>query len=470
MGGSSDVEGTPSQGVVGLSKAAVRDYFAYRVVYPRQLPGIMRKHIYTGAMGNIYFTLIGGIFFVYYGTQVGMSHMQWSIMSGVSSLLLTSQLISALMTERMGRRKVLWFTAAIAGRLVRVSAIFASLVLWRAESPWALVVLIAGICLSNLLDAMASPPWLSWLADLIPAHEHGGFWGRRAAWVALSAVCVVLPAGILMDKVPDSAKVPVSVAIFVVAGIIGLADLLIHGTLPEPELPPVAPAPARARVTAPLRDKAFQPWLRFNFVWTFSMTLGGFMSTVFFFEQLHIARNFIGSTIVLTVFGLLAGVFTAPWSGRLVDRVGPRRVLGWGHFLWGCLPLFWIVATPSTALFWLGWSSIQGSVGSNAAVNAANKLITRLPAPQDRAMYAAVSSCLGNVASALGALSAGIFLKVLADWHTTVLGKTVIAFHLLFLISATLRLTTVKVFLPAVTDPFAAEAPAAAEAATETAG
>ena len=314
------------------------------------------------------------------------------------------------------------------------------------------------MALSNFFDAMASPPWLSWLADLIPANNHGGFWGRRSAWVAFSAICAVIPVGILIDHVPESAKMPVAAAVFGAAGLIGVIDLFVHGTLPEPMLPPAERAPVLERVMAPLRDPAFRPWLRFNTAWSFDVTLGGCLSMVFFLKHLEMSNNLAGGMVVLTVLPLLTGVLTASWSGKLVDRVGPKKVLTWGHFLWGFLPLFWIVATPATALYWLGWSSVQGNVGSNAALTAANKLITRLPRPQDRAMYTAVSSCLGSVAGGIGALAAGTFLSLMGDWHLTLGGKTFIAFHLLFLISAAMRLSTVRTLLPAVSDPVA-EAP-----------
>jgi MFS family permease len=457
----SDLEAALSKSrvVVDKSREAARNYFAHRVISPDQLPGIMRKHIYTGAMGSAYFTLVTGIIFVYYGNTLGMSELQWALLSSVSAFLLTAQLFSALMTERFGRRKLLWFVTAIVGRIVRVAALFASLLLWKAGHHAAVLVLVAGVALSNFFDAMASPPWLSWLADLIPANNHGGFWGRRSAWVAFSAICIVIPVGIIMDDVPEAAKMPVAVAIFAVAGAIGVIDLFIHGTLPEPMLPPAEPAPAMERVMAPLRDPAFRPWLRFNTAWSFDVTLGGCLSMVFFLKHLGINNNLAGGMVVLTVMPLLTGVLTAPWSGRLVDRVGPRKVLTWGHFLWGFLPLFWIVATPATALYWLGWSSVQGNAGSNAALTAANKLITRLPRPQDRAMYTAISSCLASVAGGFGALAAGTFLHVLDGWSFTLWGKTFIAFHLLFLISATLRLSTVRTLLPAVTDPAAQTAP-----------
>lgn len=435
------------------SRQIVRSYFARRVVYPWELPSIMRKHIYTGAMGNIYFNLISGIFFIYYGNAVGMSRFQWGLMGAVSSFVLTAQLVSAVLTERLGTRKLLWFTAAVLGRVSRIAAIVLSLLLWRAGVSHPEIVLMFGIWFSNFFDALAAPPWMSWLADIIPARDHGGFWGRRSAWIAFSMVCVVVPSGYLMDRMPEEHKVTTAVAIFAAAALLGILDLVIHGTLPEPELARPPESPLFARLAAPFRDWRFRPWLVFNFAWTFSMTLGGSLATLYFLTELGIEKNFLGGTIVLASLPLVGGMLSARWSGRLVDRVGPRRVLYWGHLFWAMLPAFWLVATPATALAWLGWSSLQGGMSSTAAVNAANKLITRLPCAEDRAMYVAVSSCLGNVAAGLGALLAGTTLKVFGEWTGGFFGVEIGAFHLLFVASLVLRMTTANLLTKRIEDP-----------------
>ena len=46
-----------------------------------------------------------------------------------------------------------------------------------------------------------------------------------------------------------------------------------------------------------------------------------------------------------------------------MDRPGPARVLFAGHVFWPLLPLFWLLATPETALVFLGAGSIAGGVG-----------------------------------------------------------------------------------------------------------
>jgi len=434
-------------------KIAWRRNFRQRIVYPWELPSIMRKHIYTGAMGSIYVMLVSGIFFVYFGNTIGMTRFQWGLMSGITSFVLTAQLVSALLTQRLGQRKLLWFLSALASRAMRLLGIGLALWLWHAGSPHAALVLIAGVCVANFFGALCAPPWMSWLADLIPEDKHGGFWGRREAWIALAIICFIVPAAVLMDRVPERWKLPTVVGIFMAAGVVGIVDILIHGTLPEPEMVRSERRHALRELLAPVRDHGFRPWLLFNVCWTLSMTLGGALATVYFVEELGIKRNFLGGTIVLTVFILLGGVLTASWTGRLVDRAGPRRVLFWGHLFWAFLPGFWLLASPRTALVWLGCASLVSGTASGAAMTAANKLITRFPPPEDRAMYVAVSSCLGNLAGGVGALTAGTVLRALEGWSFTLWGSTFVAFHILFAASLCLRLASAMLLIRRVHDP-----------------
>ena len=431
---------------------SLKRYFAYRVVYPWELPSIMRKHIYTGAMGNIYALLISGIFFIYFGNAIGLTRFQWGLMGGISSIALSAQLLSARSAQRSGRRKFLWFSTALADRGLRILGIALSFWLWRSGWPYAGLVLIASVCLCNLFGAMAAPPWLSWLADIIPERQHGSFWGRRSAWISLSVLLVMIPAGAVMDRMPEASKPAMALVIFIVAGIVGLADLIIHGTIPEPRVEPSDQPDFLPQILAPVRDRGFRPWLLFNTVWTFAMTLGGALATLYFVEELGIRKNFLGGAVVLTGFALLGSMLTANWSGKVVDRIGPKRVLLGGHLAWALLPAFWFLASPAAALIWLACASIWGGAASTAAVTAANKFMTRFPPPEHRAMYVAVASCLGSLAGGVGILTAGTILKLLADWHWTAGGSTLSAFHLLFALSVALRLASTLLLVPRIRD------------------
>ena len=55
-----------------------------------------------------------GVFFIQFGNTVGMSNFQWGLLAGISSCLMPAQLISAVVAQRTGKRKMIWFYLAIA--------------------------------------------------------------------------------------------------------------------------------------------------------------------------------------------------------------------------------------------------------------------------------------------------------------------------------------------------------------------
>ncbi len=419
-----------------------RRTFRQRPIAPEELPDIMRKHIYTGAMGSVWASLVTGLFFVTFGNRVGMTPWLWGIMSSISSLSLVAQLFSAWLTQRVGRRKLVWFVCAFVGRVLRLASILTALLLYHLGSPAAATVLIVGVCLCNFCGAVATPPWMSWLADLIPERKHGGFWGRRASWIDAAVMLSVVPTGFIIDRAPEDWKLPALVITFVVATAIGVVDLFIHNTLPEPRLARPRETHYFRHLAMPLRDRAFRPWLAFNSCWTFAMTLGGSLSLVYFTKHLGMDRNLLGGNIVLTIIPCVGSILVGSKSGKMVDKVGSKPVLWWGHLFWALLPGLWIFATPRTAMVWLTIQGIISGTASRAATTAANKLVTRFPAPQDVAVYTAISSCVASVASGIGCFTAGYTLRLLEGWKVTILGWTFIGFHILFILSLALRLSS----------------------------
>jgi len=432
-----------------------KHYFARRVIRISERPGIMRKHIYTGAMGTVYGLLMTGVIFTHFGNEVGMTPLLWGVMGAVSSLMLLAQLLSALLTQRIGRRKVLWFRSAISHHTLRLLGILLAFLLWGHGWPGAVVVLIVLISMANFFGAMSIPPWMAWLADLIPEEDHGHFWGRRQAWVALAVISVSLPVALLVDFTPTDAKVYVALGVFLLATGLGFADLFIHGTIPEPR-----PRIARKErffqeLLVPFRDRGFRPWLIFNFCWTYAMFLGGGLSMIYLLKELELKDNLLGGMLVVTVLPLLGGMLTGKRSGILVDRIGPKRALWRSHLAWSFVPLPWLLATPETAVWLIGTGAfLLSGIAATASMTAQTKLITRYPLPRHRPMYVAVSNCLANAAGGLGVLTAGVTISLLGEtWRYTVAGTTLGPFHVLFIASLLLRLFATLFMARHIKDP-----------------
>ncbi|TVQ21040.1 MAG: MFS transporter, partial [Spirochaetaceae bacterium] len=359
-----------------------KTYFVQRIIYAWELPSIMRKHIYTGVMGSIHGTLVSGILFVFFGTAVGLTEFQWGLLAGISSWVIAAQPLSALITERTGNRKRIWFLSALTDRSLRFIGIAVSLVLWTRGVPSSAVFLL--------------------------------------------------------------------VAIFAVGTVVGIVDLFIHGTIPEPRMIRPGPEGALSQFLKPLRDPGFRPWIVFNCAWTFSMTLGGALSTLYMVEHLGMKNNILGGIAVTSGIQLLMATFIGSRAGRLVDRAGVSRALYGGHILWALLPVFWLISTPQIALVTIALASVFGGLGSTTATIAANKLITRFPPPESRAMYIAVSTSLGNLAGGLGPIIAGFVLRAMAGTTVAVGPFEFGAFRFLFLASLVLRLLSALVLIPRI--------------------
>jgi MFS family permease len=409
-------------------------------VYPWQLPSIMRKHIITGAMGMLFFALLSGMYLVSFGSHLGIPYWQWGVLSAASSFVFLLQLPSAYLVSRTGNRRTLWYATSLISRLVRGFAIATAFVLAGFSGQAARTVFILLLVVANCFDAIANPPWFSWLADIIPEREQGRFWGRRAAWINLANAIVLMPIGFAMDRVRQDYKLSGLLTVFAFGFVIGILDLVIHRTIPEPPMPMPPRNPFWREVKAPLSDSRFRPWLVFDGLWTFGMALGGSLAMVYFVENLGIKHDYTGGTLVLIVIPLLATVLTAQWMGILVDEKGVKRMMFWGYALWATIPAFWILAGNAGSLTWLAVGGVLGTVGAQGAMTAVNKLITRLPPSSGHvSMYFAVTTCVEAVTGALGALSAGVLLHALKNWSWQVGGITVIGFHVLFAASFVLR-------------------------------
>jgi MFS family permease len=161
--------------------------------------------------------------------------------------------------------------------------------------------------------------------------------------------------------------------------------------------------------------------------------------------------------IVLQVVPQLGTILTAHWSGAVIDRVGPKKVIYWSYLAWATSLLFLVFATPRTAVFWICGMSLVTGIAMTAALNAATKLVTRFPMPGQRAMYIAISDTAKFAGTGLGALAAGLIARRFADWGCIVGGWTFNIFHALFLVSTLLQFIVIPIFLKGVKDPACAQ-------------
>jgi len=441
-------QGTPP--VPGPQPRRRPGLFRRREIAPAELPWIMRRHILTGCFASVMNTLLGGILFTWFGNTVGMSQFHWGVLSAVGSWVVLVQPLGALLGMRWGSRKVVWYRFGVTERVLRLLALFGAFFAWRAGLPSTWVILVAMLSMANVAANLSSPPWWGWVATIIPQEVQGAFWGRRDMWMSIVAAAVILPVTFLLDRIPAGAKPLAVFSALAAAAVIGILDILLHAAIPEPPAIAGTRAGTLERVLKPVRDRRFRPWLVFITSWYFGMSLGGSLCSLYFLENLGLKDNLLGGALALNVVGLVGSILSARRMGRLVDRWGSRRILLIGHLGWALLPVFWLCATPRTAVVWLSLQSVVSGAFATAASNAGMKLVTRFPPPEDSPMYVAVSNSMANIAGGIGAFAAGSFLQLMGGWTAPVGRLTLSAFPLLFLVSFVLRLASALVLIPRV--------------------
>jgi MFS family permease len=379
-----------------------------------------------------------------------MTQFHWGVLSAVGSWVVLVQPLGALLGSRWGSRKRVWYRFAVIERVLRLLALIGAFLAWRAGLPSTWVILVAMVSLANVAANLSSPPWWGWVATIIPQGVQGAFFGRRDMWTSIAVAAVILPVTFFLDRLPAGVKPAAVFAVLAAAGVIGILDILLHATIPEPPAIPETRSGTLDRVLKPVRDRRFRSWLVFITAWNFGMSLGGSLCSLYFLDNLGLKNNLLGGAVALNVIGLVGSILSSRRMGRLVDRWGSRRVLLIGHVGWAFLPVFWLCATPRTAVLWLSLQSLVSGVFATAASNAGMKLVTRFPAPEESPMYVAVSNSTANIAGGIGAFAAGSFLQMMGGWTAPVGRLTLSAFPLLFLVSFVLRLTCALVLVPRV--------------------
>jgi MFS family permease len=417
----------------------------------------MRKNIAAAALGTVWLVAVYGLPLPLFMEAIKASGFQLGLMGAVRQAAMFAQLPSAFLVERLDRRKPYWATVAITHRALWLVPALLPL-LWPGGSASWVIVLIVALGVSDMLGNASTAPWLSWMADLLPANRAGRFWGRRQRWLSLVVLLAALAYGWILDATnrPGYGLLGFSI-VFGAAAIFGVADIVVHLGVLEP--PPVRSAPGQTpwrRIVAPLRSRDFRRLTLAMGAWTAALALPGYFNgTPGFFNVVYLHEAF-GASYSQASWLVLASAFGAVlWShpiGHRIDHYGARRV---AMFLVAVGPLFTLVwflaapthlhlpllgAVPQPVILMSAASLIIG--GFYAGMQLCQLRLTQIFTPNaGRTMAMAVHWSSVGMIGALGALSGGwIKDHMPAAWKMVALpmGASFSYFHVLIILQVLL--------------------------------
>ena len=286
----------------------------------------LRTNIIAGCLGNAWANIAGGMPLTMLMNALGASGVMIGLTSTVGQLAMVLQMFSALVAERLPARKPYWATLVLLHRLLWfVPALLPLFV--PPGTPWMVAAVVGVVALSSVLAQLGSAPWWSWMAELVPPQSRASFWGIRHSLVSVVGLLGMIGAGWALDLFNDPTQ-PRRVLngfaiVFSVAACLGVADILVHLSVPEPKPGgTTSRGSLLQRFIQPLKSRDFL-WLTLSMgVWTFGVGLIAQLSFVYLNRVYHIGYSAMSALVISGMVGASIAGFL--WS-YVMDRVGARN-------------------------------------------------------------------------------------------------------------------------------------------------
>jgi len=374
-----------------------------------------------------------------YARSLGATGWHIGLLGALPTLMLVTQFIAAVVSNRLRYRRPLWMAVAIAERLLFVPAAF--LAVWpngnssRESQLWLFIGLTA---LNHALLHFCTPLWLSWMGDHLPREGLSRFWGVRHNWMQWAAAGSLFLGAIWLKRSGWEFGPAFGVMLLVGAGC-GVVDILCFLKVHEP---PVTPAPEprwREIFAAPFRDADFRRFIAFQCYWNFAV-----MTAAPFISAYLLQKGGMGADRLLLLWAAswVGGAVLSQRLGRIVETYGNRPVMNLCTTFKSAniIALLFMPSDPTLA-FWLLVPVFMFDALLNAGMAIAQNgfLLKNSPAG-NRTMFVAAGTALAGLVGGITSIATGAAIALSQGWTTSVAGAVWGPYEVAFAVSVALRL------------------------------
>jgi HEAT repeat protein len=393
---------------------------------------------------TVYLALTGGAFQTGFARHLGASDLWLGIIASVPAIAGSLQILAAYIGEHTQDRKSLVLRYVFLSRLPWL--LIAFLPLFSKELP-RLPLFVVLLTLSAVLGSFASPAFLAWLSDLVPADYRGRYFGRRNMILGLVSAITALPPALFLDQAVKHDRLPVPLAFTILFGTGMLFLALSQFALTRmPNVPRIMGLTGGQEdgvdgrksflqfYREPFSDRNFRRLLTFTTFWTFGHLFAGQFFTVYMLENLKFPY------IMIQMTALVAALFSSlgmPFWGYLSDKFGNKPLLIISGSTVVFMPLIWTLTDPER----YGWSVgvimfiqvIAGFMWAGVGLSQFNMILNIAPQSQ-RTLYMGAISATGALIGGLAPLCSGLVMEYM---RPIVPDPT--RFYVLFCLTASLR-------------------------------
>jgi MFS family permease len=307
------------------------------------------------------------------------------------------------------------------------------------SANWNLTIFLVIVTLSSILAMIATPGWLSWIADIVPEKIRGRYFARRNSAIAVTTVIATIIGGLILDhfKIIDRENLGFSIIIGI-GSIFALISTLMLSKLSDSGSERSKIPHRFSEVISPLKDRHFRSLLKIFFAWNVAIGISAIFFAAHMLKNLHMSFTLISMYMAGVA---LSGVFMNRFWGMVIDKVGSRSVLVFCAFGISLIPLIWFL--PRADFLWiLAIESIYtGALWSGFNLAAFNMPIANSPGSK-RTSYLAMFSVITGLGFFTASFLGGVLAEIWDDFGVSVGSYTFINYHLLFLVSSLLRFLT----------------------------
>ncbi len=403
-----------------------------------------------GVFSQIFTSLAGAgsVFITKLAVMLGATPVHFGILSAIGQFSQALQPLGTAVTRKRTLRKPVIITlAAVSRAMAPLLGIIPLLLPYGRALPMVLVVYLV---YSSVL-AICANMWTGWISDMVPKGIRGRFFAQRNQILMLAGVLTSFLFGALIDlysedrgwlagriagllHVPsDPSELPWAfMAVFAMAGVIGVAGLFVLRKQPErPKKPETEPFLSILR--RPFSDGNFRRLSLFGIWWMLAVGIGAPFWQPFMIQKLHM------DVVQILLYGAVSTVGAQlairPW-GRFIDLHGNKPAMRLALILATLNPLLWLFLTATNYWFIYVEAFLSGVMWSCAGIVISNIVLSVAPADY-RQIYSGVFNALSSVAMVVTMLLSGFLMPS----GMKLLGLDLYPEQVLFLITAVARLS-----------------------------
>jgi MFS family permease len=401
------------------TSASVRQTNSLSQISKQSIRTSLRASTMDGVFANIFSSITSGVLLTNFLLQLGATPVEIGLLSSIPLLMNFLQPLGAHFADRTTSRH--WYILAVFGPSRLLWLILVAGIAWFSccdtDSHQLVGWTLGIIFITNLLGALGSCAWFSWMAALVPQRLRGRYFGFRNSAASLTNLLCTPLLGFAVMAWPGGSIQGYGVLLLVGVAI-GLVSLGCQFWMTDvnPQVNCATKSLVSQKQTSHseyegrgiFKDSNFLKFLLYIGLWTFAVNL----SSPFF--NLYMLKNLGLDLSTVTVYtGLLsaANLVMLVFWGRIADRIGNRPLLLLTGVLIAVTPLLWLGAGSDFISLWV-WLPLIHLVcgGLGAAIDLCNNNIQMEVAPKNRpSQYFAIAAAVSGISGGVGATVGGFF-------------------------------------------------------------